>query len=206
MLRRTLLLLSAQPARSWMSSAFSNDGLVAALVRDGAIELPETAAALRRVDRRNFARAVGDPSALEDAEVYRDAPLPIGPLATISAPHMHARCLDLLAPPLLAKERAGAASRVLDVGSGSGCLTAAFALLGDRVTRRRPRRRSSRSRARTSTATPRSRAPSAAAWPSPSATAGAATPRAGPTTPSTSARRRARSRRTCSTSSPSAGA
>ncbi|KAH8060923.1 protein-L-isoaspartate (D-aspartate) O-methyltransferase [Aureococcus anophagefferens] len=114
MLRRTLLLLSAQPVRSWMSSAFSNDGLVAALVRDGAIELPETAAALRRVDRRNFARAVGDPSALEDAEVYRDAPLPIGPLATISAPHMHARCLDLLAPPLLAKERAGAASRVLD--------------------------------------------------------------------------------------------
>ena len=133
MLRRTLLLLSAQPARSWMSSAFSNEGLVAALVRDGAIELPETAAALRRVDRKNFARAVGDPSALEDAEVYRDAPLPIGPLATISAPHMHARCLDLLAPPLLAKERAGAASRVLDVGSGSGYLTAAFALLGDGV-------------------------------------------------------------------------
>ena len=108
MLRRTLLLLSTQPVRSWMSSAFSNDGLVAALVRDGAIELPETAAALRRVDRKNFARAVGDPSALEDAEVYRDAPLPIGPRATISAPHMHARCLDLN-------------------------LTAAFALLGDGV-------------------------------------------------------------------------
>ena len=51
MLRRTLLLLSTQPVRSWMSSAFTNEGLVAALVRDGAIELPETAAALRRVDR-----------------------------------------------------------------------------------------------------------------------------------------------------------
>ena len=39
---------------------------------------------------------------------------------------MHGRCLELLAPPLLAKAQA----KVLDVGSGSGYLTAAFALLG----------------------------------------------------------------------------
>ena len=60
---------------------------------------------------------------------YADAPVPIGPRATLSAPHMHGRCLELLAPPLLAKERA----KVLDVGSGSGYLTAAFALLGPGV-------------------------------------------------------------------------
>ena len=42
---------------------------------------------------------------------------------------MHGRCLELLAPPLLAKAQA----KVLDVGSGSGYLTAAFALLGPGV-------------------------------------------------------------------------
>lgn len=54
-------------------------------------------------------------------------------MATISAPHMHGRCLELLAPPVLAAAARGAAPRVLDVGSGSGYLTAAFALLHDSV-------------------------------------------------------------------------
>ncbi len=44
--------------------------------------------------------------------------MPIGNEQTISAPHMHAACLDLLAEEL----RPGA--RALDVGSGSGYLTA----------------------------------------------------------------------------------
>ena len=135
MFRRTaaLLLLSPQFSRSWMSSSQSNDGLVSCLVRDGVVELAETERALRRVDRKNFARSVDDPSPAGDKAAYQDAPMPIGPLATISAPHMHGRCLDLLAPPLLAKERKGLTSKVLDVGSGSGFLTAAFAVLGDRV-------------------------------------------------------------------------
>jgi hypothetical protein len=47
----------------------------------------------------------------------QDAPLPIGYHETISAPHMHATCLELLASHL----RRGA--RVLDVGSGL-CLPA----------------------------------------------------------------------------------
>jgi protein-L-isoaspartate(D-aspartate) O-methyltransferase len=41
--------------------------------------------------------------------------MPIGNDQTISAPHMHAACLDLLAEQL----RPGASA--LDVGSGSGC-------------------------------------------------------------------------------------
>lgn len=52
---------------------------------------------------------------------YIDAPQSIGCDVTISAPHMHAYALELLADKL----RPGAS--VLDVGSGSGYLTACFA-------------------------------------------------------------------------------
>lgn len=52
---------------------------------------------------------------------YQDAPQSIGFDVTISAPHMHAFALELLEGHL----KQGA--RVLDVGSGSGYLTACFA-------------------------------------------------------------------------------
>ncbi|XP_059617241.1 protein-L-isoaspartate(D-aspartate) O-methyltransferase [Phlebotomus argentipes] len=52
---------------------------------------------------------------------YMDAPQTIGCGVTISAPHMHAYALELLSNHV----RPG--SRVLDVGSGSGYLTACFA-------------------------------------------------------------------------------
>ena len=125
--RSALLVLPT--VRSWMSSATTNDGLVTNLVRDGVVEQGGAVEkALRRLDRKNFAGAVAPAfgSGIDDRTAYADAPVPIGPRATISAPHMHGRCLELLAPPLLAKAR----SKVLDVGSGSGYLTAAFALLG----------------------------------------------------------------------------
>lgn len=57
---------------------------------------------------------------------YMDAPQSIGFDVTISAPHMHAFALELLADKL----KPGA--KVLDVGSGSGYLTACFArMIGD---------------------------------------------------------------------------
>lgn len=52
---------------------------------------------------------------------YMDAPQSIGYDVTISAPHMHAFALELLADKLIA------GAKVLDVGSGSGYLTACFA-------------------------------------------------------------------------------
>lgn len=52
---------------------------------------------------------------------YSDTPQSIGFNATISAPHMHAYCLELMGDHL----KPG--SRVLDVGCGSGYLTACFA-------------------------------------------------------------------------------
>lgn len=59
-------------------------------------------------------------------EAYYDAPQPIGFGATISAPHMHAHCLELL------KDYAAPGAKVLDIGSGSGYLTAAFGWLVSR--------------------------------------------------------------------------
>jgi len=52
---------------------------------------------------------------------YTDSPQTIGHSVTISAPHMHAFALDLLLDKL------HPTCKVLDVGSGSGYLTACFA-------------------------------------------------------------------------------
>ncbi|XP_055681242.1 protein-L-isoaspartate(D-aspartate) O-methyltransferase [Lutzomyia longipalpis] len=52
---------------------------------------------------------------------YMDAPQGIGCGVTISAPHMHGYALDLL------RSHVRPGGRVLDVGSGSGYLTACFA-------------------------------------------------------------------------------
>jgi protein-L-isoaspartate(D-aspartate) O-methyltransferase len=54
---------------------------------------------------------------------YQDSPQPIGYGATISAPHMHAYALEFL------YDKLKTANNVLDVGSGTGYLTAAMALI-----------------------------------------------------------------------------
>jgi protein-L-isoaspartate(D-aspartate) O-methyltransferase len=53
----------------------------------------------------------------------QDSPIPIGHGQTCSAPHMHAACLELL------EDRLVPGARVLDVGSGSGFLAAAMAVM-----------------------------------------------------------------------------
>lgn len=54
---------------------------------------------------------------------YKDCPQPIGYGATISAPHMHAYALEFL------YDKLKVAKNVLDVGSGTGYLTAAMAMI-----------------------------------------------------------------------------
>jgi len=54
---------------------------------------------------------------------YQDSPQGIGYGVTISAPHMHAHALELL------KEQLSPGKKALDVGSGSGYLTACLALM-----------------------------------------------------------------------------
>jgi len=65
-----------------------------------------------KVDRADFV--------VDDRAAYDDCPQGIHCNATISAPHMHAYCLEWL------QDRLQPGSRVLDVGCGSGYLSAAF--------------------------------------------------------------------------------
>ena len=81
---------------------------------NGVIEHADVAAAMKAVDRGFYVvKGTGNP--------YVDSPQGIGFGATISAPHMHAHCLEVLRPWLKPD------ARVLDVGSGTGYLTALFA-------------------------------------------------------------------------------
>ena len=78
------------------------------------IKSERIAAAMRCVDRANFVLDMYYKAA------YEDSPLPIDHNATISAPHMHAYAMSQLESKLVP------GARVLDVGSGSGYLCAAF--------------------------------------------------------------------------------
>lgn len=80
--------------------------LVDRLVERGDAERDSTAEALRSVPRHAFV-----PENRRDA-AYRDRPLPIGSGQTISAPHMVAMMLDLLA--------LDAGDDVLEIGTGCG--------------------------------------------------------------------------------------
>ena len=96
-------------------------GLVSSLVRQGIMGRTSfAAAAMQKVDRAGYC-PFGDP--------YEDAPQPIGHGQTISAPHMHAHALALLEPAISAAAKTKSTVRVLDVGSGSGYVTAALARL-----------------------------------------------------------------------------
>ncbi|KAK7870993.1 hypothetical protein R5R35_012188 [Gryllus longicercus] len=95
----------------------TNNGLINYLKERGVLRDAAVEAVMRRVDRAHYA----------DFNPYFDSPQDIGCNATISAPHMHAIALQLLAPAL----RDGETRRALDVGAGSGYVTACMALLQD---------------------------------------------------------------------------
>ncbi|CAA7395894.1 unnamed protein product [Spirodela intermedia] len=92
-----------------------NKRLVEQLRHHGVIKSREVAEVMETVDRGLFI--------FNGASAYVDSPMLIGYNATISAPHMHATCLELL------KDHLQPGMRVLDVGSGTGYLTACFALM-----------------------------------------------------------------------------
>jgi len=93
-----------------------NEGLIASLLEGGTIKSPEIEQAFRRLPRDKFVTAeVRD-------EAFVDAPLRLAKLSfNISAPHMHAMCLENLGIQ--------PGDSVLDIGSGSGFLTACASLL-----------------------------------------------------------------------------
>ncbi|XP_009134049.1 protein-L-isoaspartate O-methyltransferase 2 isoform X1 [Brassica rapa] len=92
-----------------------NKAMVENLKRFGVISSKKVAEVMEALDRGLFV-PVG-------SSAYADTPLPIGYNATISAPHMHATCLQLL------EDKLQPGMRALDVGSGTGYLTGCFALM-----------------------------------------------------------------------------
>uniref|UniRef100_A0A3Q2W7C1 RNA pseudouridine synthase domain containing 2 n=1 Tax=Haplochromis burtoni TaxID=8153 RepID=A0A3Q2W7C1_HAPBU len=96
---------------AWMSSGKTNPELISRLRDHGVIQSDRVFNAMLATDRGLYSRDYP----------YADSPQSIGYRATISAPHMHAHALELLSDKLT--EGASA----LDVGSGSGYLTACFA-------------------------------------------------------------------------------
>ncbi|KAJ1734502.1 hypothetical protein LPJ61_001038 [Coemansia biformis] len=98
---------------AWLCSSTTNSGLVANLLGAHIIAHERVAAAMRAVDRAHFS----------PHSPYEDAPQYIGYGATISAPHMHGYALEHL------EEFLRPGMRALDVGSGSGYLTACMAAM-----------------------------------------------------------------------------
>ncbi|KAG7023088.1 Protein-L-isoaspartate O-methyltransferase 1, partial [Cucurbita argyrosperma subsp. argyrosperma] len=102
--------------RFWSGSGIgTNKEMVENLQNYGVVRSKKVSEVMESVDRAFFVP--------DGVPPYVDTPVPIGYNATISAPHMHATCLQLLEKHLQPGMRA------LDVGSGTGYLTACFALM-----------------------------------------------------------------------------
>lgn len=96
-------------------SVNKNKALVEHLKQYGTIKSNKVAEVMETIDRGLFVP--------EGSLPYVDSPMRIGYNATISAPHMHAACLELL------EEHLQPGMHALDVGSGTGYLTACFSLM-----------------------------------------------------------------------------
>ncbi|CEM17523.1 unnamed protein product [Vitrella brassicaformis CCMP3155] len=101
---------------AWRCHGNTHRELIDNLQRAGLLRTPRVIEAMKKIDRGHFT-VEGPTSAMS----YRDSPQPIGYNATISAPHMHCEMIELLEGHL----KDGAVA--LDVGSGSGYLTAVMA-------------------------------------------------------------------------------
>jgi len=96
----------------------SNEELIAELNDYGIIHSIPVYEAMKKTDRGFYVKDL--------EEAYKDKPQPIGHDVTISAPHIHAYALELLQCQI---KKPGA--KILDIGSGSGYLTACFARMAD---------------------------------------------------------------------------
>ncbi|KAG1728448.1 protein-L-isoaspartate O-methyltransferase [Suillus lakei] len=95
---------------AWRCSGRTNADLIANMHTARIITTNGVNEAMTKVDRANYV--------MHKSEAYEDSPQSIGHGATISAPHMHAHAIEHLLDYL------GPGKRVLDVGSGSGYLSA----------------------------------------------------------------------------------
>jgi protein-L-isoaspartate(D-aspartate) O-methyltransferase len=93
--------------------------MVDKLTQAGIVQSPIVRKAMNLVDRGNYV----------SHRPYDDTPQSIGFGQTISAPHMHAHVLELMVPAL--EKTTSSHLSLLDVGCGSGYLTAAMGRLVD---------------------------------------------------------------------------
>jgi len=130
------MLLSASLSMQDTPPAASQAGMVEQLKSAGFIRHPRVESCMLAVDRCHFARlprgsassaaaSSSEDSSSFDLSPYSHSAFPIGQCATISSPHSHAQALTILEPYLSAD--ASHPIHVLDVGSGSGYMTACFA-------------------------------------------------------------------------------
>ncbi|XP_013780998.1 protein-L-isoaspartate(D-aspartate) O-methyltransferase-like isoform X2 [Limulus polyphemus] len=98
---------------AWRSHGRSNAEMVQHLKKNGIIHSEVVEKTMLSLDRAHYSKS----------NPYMDSPQGIGYAVTISAPHMHAHALELL------KDHLHEGARALDVGSGSGYLTACMALM-----------------------------------------------------------------------------
>ncbi|XP_049645317.1 protein-L-isoaspartate(D-aspartate) O-methyltransferase [Suncus etruscus] len=110
-LKAVLYLLRLCLAMAWKSGGASHSELIHNLRKNGIIKTDKVFEVMLATDRSHYAKS----------NPYMDSPQSIGFQATISAPHMHAYALELLV------EQLHEGAKALDVGSGSGILTACFA-------------------------------------------------------------------------------
>ncbi|KAJ6970633.1 hypothetical protein D5086_028433 [Populus alba] len=102
--------------RFWSGSSINkNKAMVEHLQHYGVISSKKVSEVMETIDRALFVP--------DGTPAYVDSPMAIGYNATISAPHMHATCLQLL------EENLKPGMHALDVGSGTGYLTACLALM-----------------------------------------------------------------------------
>lgn len=98
---------------AWRSHGRNNADLIRQLRENHIIRSDRVAQAMLAVDRGHYIKR----------NAYQDSPQMLGYGVTISAPHMHAYALELL------QEQLQEGKRALDVGSGSGYLTACMAMM-----------------------------------------------------------------------------
>nr|XP_039267434.1 protein-L-isoaspartate(D-aspartate) O-methyltransferase-like [Styela clava] len=102
---------------AWRSHGRNNVELVNNLRKNNIIKSDAVFEAMKATDRKHYCQQ----------QSYVDSPQGIGYQATISAPHMHAYALEVLHSQLTSSNNASA----LDVGSGTGYLTACMSRMMD---------------------------------------------------------------------------
>ena len=112
--------------KAWHCHGRTQRDLVDRLRQADIVKSPAVQQVMEQVDRRFY---IGETNFNSGVNPYLDTPQGIGKAQTISAPHMHARVLEEILPTLernAQEQQDGGQTpvKVLDVGCGSGYLTA----------------------------------------------------------------------------------